>query len=88
MDEEDAREKRSNLLKMRALMFYEEEKKRRIKKIKSKTFRKLRKKRLNRMEEEKEKNILESGDVEAIKELIEKQNLGKEKKGKEINSLI
>ena len=60
LDAEEAKNRTSELAKMRALMFYSEQKAKRIKKIKSKTFRKLRKKRLSREEEQALEKLRES----------------------------
>ena len=63
--------RRSQLQKMRALLFYQEQKHKRIKKIKSKMFRKIRKKKRDKHENEVREHIRVTN-PELAKELDEK----------------
>jgi len=74
VDPEVLKERQAELAKLRVLMFYGEQKARRAKKIKSKMYRRLKKKR-DAKEEEKELAHLREVDPEAVKELEEKAAL-------------
>lgn len=74
LSEEDYRKRHGELAKMRALMFYEEQKRHRINKIKSKKYRKIRKKQRMRMKDAEESEAAEQDD-EYAKELEEKAEL-------------
>merc|ERR1719330_498844 len=69
------------MAKIRALMFYEEQKHNRIKKIKSKTYRRIRKKQRLRDEERAQKDLLLNGggDDDYERELKEKQEMNRVK---------
>lgn len=69
---EDVVARRKELQKMRALMYYEEQKSKRIKKIKSKLYHKLKKKR-GRREAEKRQALLWETNPELAKEMAEKE---------------
>lgn len=71
---EEYKKRHGELAKMRALMFYEEQKRHHINKIKSKKYRKIRKKqRERRSEAEKEANAEEDPDL--VRELEEKEEM-------------
>ena len=67
MTPEEVKEKQQKLAKMRALLFYEEQKSKRIKKIKSKEFRRLRKKGLQKAQDEERANMREDDPEQARK---------------------
>mmetsp|Transcript_16919 Transcript_16919/g.22148 ORF Transcript_16919/g.22148 Transcript_16919/m.22148 type:complete len:867 (+) Transcript_16919:59-2659(+) len=67
-DIEQLKKRRGELSKLRALLFYEEQKRKRAKKIKSKKYRKIKKRKLAR-EEEKEMEELRRIDPKAAKEI-------------------
>jgi len=71
---EEYRKRMGELSKMRALMFYEEQKRHHINKIKSKKYRKIRKKQRLRNKEEEEKEAAEN-DEELARELEEKAEM-------------
>jgi U3 small nucleolar RNA-associated protein 14 len=72
------RKRLRQLSKMRALMFYEEQKRYHINKIKSKKYRKIRKKKKLRTQEEEEKEAAEN-DEELARELDEKAEMDRMK---------
>ena len=67
---EEYRERRSELAKMRALMFYHEQKRHKINKIKSKQYRRIRKR-----QREKQKELEAEDNPELIRELREKEEI-------------
>jgi len=71
---EEYKKRLGELQKMRALMFYEEQKRHHINKIKSKKYRKIRKKKRLRNKEEEEQTAAEN-DEELARELEEKNEL-------------
>ena len=71
---EEYRKRLGELSKMRALMFYEEQKRHHINKIKSKKYRKIRKKQRLRNKEEEDNEAVEN-DEELARELEEKSEL-------------
>ena len=73
-DAEEVRRRRGELSKLRALMFYDEQKHKRQKKIKSKMYRKLKKRRDARQQEKAELQLRES-DPQAAKKLDEEAAL-------------
>ena len=73
-DPEEIRRRRGELSKLRALMFYDEQKHKRQKKIKSKMYRKLKKRREARQQEKAELQLRES-DPAAAKQLDEQAAL-------------
>ncbi len=74
LTEEEFRRRHGELAKMRALMFYEEQKRNRVNKIKSKKYRKIRKKQRMRLKEAENAEAAEHDD-EYAKELEEKAEL-------------
>lgn len=70
---EQYEKRQGQLAKMRALMFYEEQKRHHINKIKSKKYRKIRKNQRDRLKDAEMKDALEAGDEEIIKEMKEKE---------------
>lgn len=70
---EQYEKRQGQLAKMRALMFYEEQKRHHINKIKSKKYRKIRKNQRDRLKDADMKDALEAGDDELLKELKEKE---------------
>ncbi len=71
---EEYRKRHGELAKMRALMFYEEQKRHHINKIKSKKYRKIRKKQRIRLKESEDAEAAE-GDTEYARELEEKAEM-------------
>jgi len=63
VSEEEVKRRKAQLQKLKALLSYDEEKRRRANKIKSKTFRKLRKKRLSRQQEEEARAAAEADET-------------------------
>lgn len=75
---EEYKKRRGQLAKMRALMFYHEQKRHRINKIKSKKYRRIRKKQRERAKEsEIEAEAIDNPDI--LRELEEKEELGRMK---------
>jgi U3 small nucleolar RNA-associated protein 14 len=74
MTVEEFQKRHGELSKMRALLFYEEQKARHINKIKSKKYRKIRKKQRSKMEQKELEAQLEE-DPELARELEEKEEL-------------
>lgn len=63
VSEEEVKRRKKQLQKLKALLSYDEEKRRRANKIKSKTFRKLRKKRLARQQDEEARAAAEADET-------------------------
>ena len=78
LDPEEVKSRQAELSKLRALMFYSEQKAKRTKKIKSKLYRRLKKKRLAR-EDEKDLQKLREIDPEGARELEEQAALDRAK---------
>ena len=73
MEQYQARQ--GHLAKMRALMFYEEQKRHHMNKIKSKKYRKIRKNQRERLKDAQMDDALEAGDTELLNELKEKEEM-------------
>lgn len=67
--------RQGQLAKMRALMFYEEQKRHHMNKIKSKKYRKIRKNQRERLKDADMKDALETGDEELLNEMKEKEEM-------------
>lgn len=80
---EDVKARNEELARMKTLLFYQEQKNKRINKIKSKKYHKIRK-RAEERREEKMREILKQTDPERYKELLEKDAV---KRAKERMSL-
>ena len=79
---EDVKARNEELAKMKSLLFYQEQKNKRINKIKSKKYHKIRKRAEER--KEKERELIKQTDPELYKELLEKDAI---KRAKERMSL-
>ena len=71
---EEYKKRRSQLAKMRALMFYHEQKRHHINKIKSKKYRRIRKKQRERLKDSEESAQLEE-DPDLVREMEEKEEV-------------
>ena len=71
------RQRRGELAKLRALMFYEEQKRHRINKIKSKKYRKIRKRQRDRLREAEGDHAEGEGDAEAARERVEQEEMAR-----------
>lgn len=80
---EDVKARNEELAKMKSLLFYQEQKNKRINKIKSKKYHKIRK-RAEERRKEKERELIKQTDPELYKELLEKDAI---KRAKERMSL-
>ena len=67
----EVRQRQQELAKLRALMFYDEQKAKRTKKIKSKMFRKLRKKKRMREEQKERQALIDAGDPDVLRAMEE-----------------
>jgi U3 small nucleolar RNA-associated protein 14 len=75
MSMEEFQKRRGQLAKMRALLFYHEQKRHHINKIKSKKYRKIRKKQRERQKEAELSSALEQDNVDLVRELEEKEEV-------------
>lgn len=72
---EEYKKRHGELAKLRALMFYEEQKRHRINKIKSKKYRKIRKRRQDRLDNAEEDAAILDGDATADRERVEQEEM-------------
>jgi len=76
---EEYQQRRGQLAKMRALMFYHEQKRHHINKIKSKKYRRIRKKQRERVKEAELSAQMEDGDTDLVHEMEEKEEIDRMK---------
>ena len=74
---EEYKHRRGQLAQIRALMFYHERKRHQMNKIKSKKYRRIRKKQRDRLKESAVSDAIEQGDDELAKELQEKDEVAR-----------
>jgi U3 small nucleolar RNA-associated protein 14 len=75
MSMEEFQKRRGQLAKMRALLFYHEQKRHHINKIKSKKYRKIRKKQRERQKEAELSSALEQDNAELVREMEEREEV-------------